>query len=378
MIENLRILAILGGVIAVAAVFARTRFGRHLGPALLSLLLAALLVNLGGLPVTSPEPALYGFVLEQIAPFAVFLLLLDARIDHLRRVGAPMLLAFSIGAIAVVVGALAGAGLLLLQGEFATFEPAVTGMYVASLIGGTLNFHAVALHFGLGALPVLYGVAVVIDNLMKALWVIASLLFPGMRNSGPAAVAAPASVQALFTWPAAARGAIAATLLGILAVWGARELAGWLAAHGLPIPEILLLTTMALVVAQTGLGARLAVARHVGTGAIFLLLAVVGARMNVPAVMEQGELALSLLKFVAVIYCVHGFALVLVRLFISRDLPMIAIASSAVVGGVASVTALAASFRREDLLLPGVVAAVLGNVIGTYIGFAIAAFMTSP
>jgi uncharacterized membrane protein len=54
---------------------------------------------------------------------------------------------------------------------------------------------------------------------------------------------------------------------------------------------------------------------------------------------------------------------------------MVAIASSANIGGATTAVALAEVRGREDLLLPGLLAGTLGTASGTYAGFAIGAIL---
>ena len=57
------------------------------------------------------------------------------------------------------------------------------------------------------------------------------------------------------------------------------------------------------------------------------------------------------------------------------DWDMIAVASQANIGGNTTAIAAAESLQRPDLLLPGMLVGSLGNAIGTYVGFAVAALL---
>ena len=55
------------------------------------------------------------------------------------------------------------------------------------------------------------------------------------------------------------------------------------------------------------------------------------------------------------------------------DLPTLAVASQANVGGAASAMAMATARGYADRLLPGVAVGLLGYAVGNYVGFAVAA-----
>ena len=57
-------------------------------------------------------------------------------------------------------------------------------------------------------------------------------------------------------------------------------------------------------------------------------------------------------------------------LLLKQEPELIAIASTANVGGSTIVLPMAQSFRRMDLLLPGILVGSLGSALGTYLGFA--------
>jgi uncharacterized membrane protein len=67
--------------------------------------------------------------------------------------------------------------------------------------------------------------------------------------------------------------------------------------------------------------------------------------------------------------------IVLAGRMLRYDPQLLAIASTANVGGATSAMALAESFRRHDLLLPGILAGSLGNALGTYLGFMVAGLL---
>lgn len=138
------------------------------------------------------------------------------------------------------------------------------------------------------------------------------------------------------------------------------------------IPSVLILTTIALILAQIKAVQDIPGAKMLGMFAVYLFLVVVGAFCEVTALVEVGEHAVSILLFTVTIVLVHGAFLLSMALMLKFDWSMVAIASQANIGGASTALALAKSFKRNDLLLPAILAGSLGTGLGTYLGFLIA------
>jgi uncharacterized membrane protein len=69
----------------------------------------------------------------------------------------------------------------------------------------------------------------------------------------------------------------------------------------------------------------------------------------------------------------HGVVIFGMGRVLRLDLGTLAVASQANIGGSASAMALASARGYADKILPGVAVGLLGNALGNYIGFAIAA-----
>ncbi len=88
-----------------------------------------------------------------------------------------------------------------------------------------------------------------------------------------------------------------------------------------------------------------------------------------------GDLGGSLLMFAAVVVGVHGLIVFGSAALLRLDPAMAAVASQANIGGSTSALALARSLGRADLALPAILIGSLGNALGTYLGFFIAAWL---
>ncbi|TGY84577.1 DUF819 family protein, partial [Marinicauda algicola] len=98
------------------------------------------------------------------------------------------------------------------------------------------------------------------------------------------------------------------------------------------------------------------------------------AGANVPDMISQAPMIMA---FIALLIAIHG-AVMLVGGSIARlSLPEMIIASNAAILGATPAPALAAATGRKDLVPPGVLAGVLGYVIGTGLALGVYALLSS-
>ncbi len=157
--------------------------------------------------------------------------------------------------------------------------------------------------------------------------------------------------------------------------FGSLFVANWLQEMVPAIPSILVLTTLALLLAQLPVVQALKGSKLIGTLLIMVFLAVVGAFCDLTALMHSGETAGLLMVWVITIILVHACILFIVGGICKQDWDIVSIASNANIGGSTSAPVCAASLGRPDLQLPGLLAGSLGNAIGTYAGIAVAEWL---
>jgi uncharacterized membrane protein len=149
-----------------------------------------------------------------------------------------------------------------------------------------------------------------------------------------------------------------------------------LVATALPwMPSIIVLTTIALILAQLPFVERLRGGRILGYLLIMMFLAVIGAYCDFRALAGAGNVAAMLLVWVTIIVFLHGAIIFFIGGVLKQDWDIIAIASNANVGGATSAPVCAASLGRPDLQLPGLLAGTIGNAVGTYLGIVVAEFL---
>jgi len=381
-VGSLYVLAVLCLIVAVSEWLVRRTRLRVIGSALLVIVLTAMAANLGALPAgsTEAEPVpVYEGVFAYVAPLSIFWLLLPVNLRDILQAGVPLITLFLVGSAATTVGVMLGMWAVNGVTTIGPLYEVLGGMFVATYTGGSVNFNAVAIGYDMMREGVLYGGAVAVDNIITALWMVVTLAVPRllmpiwprkafatMRSSRPAVdtgvTSDTESVHPLDL------GLVLA--LGFGAVWISNEASAWIAAAwDVSIPSIIILTVIALVLAQLPFVARLRGARLLGMFAVYLFLAVIGAFCNLNALADLGQLGITLLLFALIVVAVHGVITFSTARLMKADLGLAAVASQANVGGGTSALALARSLGRSDLVLPAVLVGSLGYAIGTFLGF---------
>lgn len=375
------LLVVLIITVALSDWIGRLGMARRLGPAMFVILFGAVLVNLGIIPSAAFGGPVYDQIFAIVTPAAIFLVLLDVNLVSLRRAGATMIVTFLVGSVGVMLGVLAAFAVLPLDAALGPLAAPFAGMFTGTYIGGAANFNAIAIAYDVFGSGNAFTAALVVDNVMTQVWLMVLLVIPAAllrfarfrdaQAATPPPDPAPAQVPAVLSSLAISVPlalALAAVLVSDLA-------AGWLAAQGLPLPSILILTTLALAIAQVPGVSRLRLAQPLGVWGMLLFLACIGASADIGALLASRDLGLLLFAFVALLLLVHLAVLLGWGWWRRVDPAVLAMASVTNIGGSTTAFVMAEAHRREDLLLPGILVGALGNAMGTYAGFAIAEYL---
>ena len=157
--------------------------------------------------------------------------------------------------------------------------------------------------------------------------------------------------------------------LSVGLVWVAQLLAA-----ALSVPEVLLLTTLVLIVAQVPAVKELSGSAMWGNYLLHLFLAGNGAQSVIANVFAVGP---AIFYFAIGTVAIHGVVIFGVGRMVGIDAPTLAVASQANIGGPASAMALSGARGYTDELLPGIAVRLLGYAIGNYSGFAVGTLMHS-
>ncbi len=381
---QLYILAVLCLVVAASEWLVRRTRLRPVGSALLVVVLSAVLANLGVLPAgsTSADPVpVYEAILDEGALLAVFWLLLSVRLrDTLPAIG-PSVVLFLAGVVGTAAGVVFALWALDGVATVGLSYDALGGVLVAAFAGGSASVDAVAVGQGLARDSTFYDGVRSLYPVVVAFWLVVTLVVPRLllplwprKALAPTASApAGAAVTDAEALHAVHLGLVLA--LGLGAVWCAEAVAAWSAAWGLALPAVLPVAVLALGLAQLRAVARLQGTQMLGTFAAYLLLAVLGARFEVATLSGLDNLGTTLLLVVLIAVAVHGVVVFAAARWIRTDPVLAAVASQAGVGNAASALALARGLGRSDLLLPAVLAGVLGALAGATLGTWAAAYL---
>ncbi|WP_077919819.1 DUF819 domain-containing protein [Spirosoma sp. 209] len=375
MFDSLFILFVLCLNVVICEWLARRPGLHHIGTALLVIVVTAIEANLGIIPTV--ETPIYEGIFGYVAPFSLFLLLLSVNLKDLRQAGLPMLTMYLIGSVGTIIGVLTSVWAFSAPQTIGTLFYALAGMFTGTYIGGSVNFHAVALHYGVSKAGNLFIASTAADNIMTTLWMIVTLAVPRFLQQR-----FPRTLPTTQTDTTDKGGGnpyqdsetmtpndLALLLaLGIGSIFLSKQLAAVVPG----VPFVLILTTMALVLAQFRAINRLRGSRLLGLFGIYIFLAVIGAYCDIAALLRDGQLAIILFGMILLLVLVHGGILFGIGALFRQDWAVLGIASQANIGGATSALALAKSLGRPDLQLPAVLVGTLGNAIGTYLGILIA------
>lgn len=395
------VLVVLAGVVMVSVKLEeRVKAFRALGAAFIGILLGMLLSNTGVLPGESPT---YRFLMGPGVSVGIVLILLSVDVRTVLFAGPRMLVAFGIGAVGSAVGAVVGALAVFRLVGPETWK--LAGQFTGTYTGGGVNFAALGEAFQTRSDLFTAGVAA--DVIITAVWMAACLMAPvvfaGWKRSagggssgadaGDAGVAgrrenttqgnggtpesvkgSPAPFPAAHSLertlyasrrPVSLADLSALAAVGIGAVWGSHILGRLVPA----LPDVLWLTTLALLLAQIPAVKGLAGSAVVGNYLVLLFLASNGARSVVANIMHVGP---GVVYFAATVVAIHG-VIIFVGGWLARiDAGTLAVASQACVGGPASAMALASARGYTEKVLPAVAVGLLGYALGNYWGWAVA------
>lgn len=368
----------IAGTLCIAVFFATwlTRFswGKTVGMPIWAILICALLSNLGVIPSAMDGSPVYDGVFLYLAPLGIFITMLEVDLKSIKKAGFPLLMMFLLGSLATVIGVLVSWFLVNPAVQIGEFAPAIAGMFTGTYIGGSINFNAIALHYEVNQSGNLYAAATVVDNLIGTPWIIATLILPKYlqklfpRKKLASAHAGDKSQGIEYVSISSLASLLA---LGFLGITVSKVLVSWFP----QVPEIMILTTLALILAQFPSVQQLYGKHTVGFFMILIFLAVIGTLCDFGALAQTGELAGTLMLFVGLLVLIHGLVIFGVGALLKMDWDVIAVASQANVGGNTTAIASAESLNRPDLLLPGMLVGSLGNALGTYVGFAVAGLL---
>jgi len=386
MIKNYYFLVLILVCVEAAALYisSRPRFKRYfnfLPPVFWIYFIPMLLASSGIIDASSP---IYQKISISVLPASLILLLLSSDIKGIMRLGRPALMMMISGSIGIMIG---------MPLVFSIFKHWVGpqmwsgfGALSASWIGGSANM--IAVKEAIGTPDAVFMPMVIVDTVVPYVWMGILVALVGLGplfdkwNKADRSIVEDLGVrvsgnktEASFT-RAATRAAPTMVAFKMVCMAIFAFIFGWIAqviAGRLPEIKNMISTYAWTIIVVTLLGGLLSFtkARHfekhgaskAGYFLLYFVLTSIGARANI-AHIDQAAL-LILAGFLVVIF--HAFIMLLVARIIRAPLFLVATASQANVGGVASAPVVAAVYEPH-LASVGLLLAVFGNIVGTYLG----------
>jgi len=360
--------AVWASMLAIAsfAFWAETnRLGRTLSGAVIAMGGAMILSNIGIIPKSAPA---YDVVWTYMVPMAIPMLLFKANLRRIIPETKGMLVAFLLGAVGTVCGAVIGFTLLPL-GEGGA---AITGTMTASYIGGSMNYAAVGEALELESSLFLAGAAA--DNVIGVIYMASLALMPSLaflRRWLPSPIIEAAEQDMDLEVEHKDETVnlnllhISLSLLLSLTICAVSYLlAEWL---GLARFAILFITASTVIIANLFPKAMdtLEGDFQIGILMMYLFFVTVGASADIAAMLDS---ALLIVLFVIIIVVVHMVVIFIGSRFFKLDLAEVIIASNACAAGPTTAAALAASKGWRTLVTPAIMLGVFGYVAANFVG----------
>ena len=372
------VLAFMLGVVAFTR-WLEERFDwvKKISSAVVCTLLGIVLANAGVIGHTGPmHAAVFTFAI----PYAIVLVIMGTDMRELTTAGRPMLIAYGAACFGSFVGGITSGALM--AGWVGPETWKLAGAFSGAFAGGGMNFAAVGQ--GLEIDSSTFAAAAVADNLSTVPYLLAQVGLFGIlsatfrRRSGVAADAAEAGDEAdeeamRRRWTDTEMNITDMAILGalpLLALWTARLLSEQLPG----VPEVLWLTTLALLVAQFPWVRKLRGAEVLSYFALHIFFIVLGAASVLSEVAEAG---LPIFSFMIALIVIHVIVAYGIGWFARVDLPTVSIASQAAIGGPGSALAIGMAMKWHKLVAPAVIVGIFGYALGNYLGFACAYIVQS-
>ena len=376
--DPLLVLAFMLGVVAFTR-WLEERFDwvKKISSAVVCTLLGIALANMGVIAHTGPmHDAVFTFAI----PYAIVLVIIGTDMRELTNAGRPMLIAYGAACFGSLVGGVASGAMMAAWVGPETWK--LAGAFSAAFAGGGMNFAAVGQGLEMDAST--FSAAAVADNLSTVPYLLAQVGLFGilsatfLSRSGVGASASEAVGEAdeeamRRRWTDTELNITDIAILGalpLLALWTARLLSGYLPA----IPEVLWLTTMALVAAQLPWARKLRGAEVLSYFALHIFFIVLGAASVLSEVAQAG---LPIFSFMIALLVIHVVVAYGIGWFARVDLATVSIASQAAIGGPGSALAIGMAMKWHKLVAPGVIVGIFGYALGNYLGFACAYIVRS-
>ena len=323
----------------------------------------------------TPTSPVYGLITTWLLPASLVLLLLPVDMKAILRLGPTALAMFFIGAAGIIAGAVL---------SFALFKPLVGpqfwsgfGALSASWTGGSANM--IAVKEALSVPDRVFAPMVIVDTVVPYLWMGFMIAMVGLQpafdrwNRSDRSILDHFGEQAVRHLATSGSRRTAAGMLLALGVAFAGGGAAHLIARQLPQVRDMVTTYTWTIMVVTLIGILLSLsplrslersgATRTGYDLLYFVLTAIGAKASVASIGS----ALVLIAAGLTIVAVHAVVLLAGARLLRAPLFLVAAASQANIGGVASAPVVAEVYH-PGLASVGLLLAILGNIVGTWLG----------
>jgi uncharacterized membrane protein len=372
--NDLALMAVLFVIAGASFLAEKTRIGSHLTGAVVAILSAIAVANLGLIPHSAPA---FDFVFAYFVPVLIPLFLFKADLRHMLFETTRMTMAFLIAGLGTVIGVVIAVSLLDLGAlaPAAELDPGlreagIAGLFTSTYIGGSVNYAALGEITGLSKDASFFSAATATDNLFSAVFLGVIAMLPGWRwlaRRFPEHDHGDGEEEGTKTEPITAASltlAMAAAISFVALGDFITSLTG--------IPSLRYATITVLVVTAATAFPQVLSKLHggfeLGVGLAFVFFAAIAAGADLMAMVQIAPL---LIVLVVILLGVHLLVLLGAGRLFGFTLPELVTASNAAVLGATTAPALAAAKGWHDLVTPGVLVGVLGYALGSLTGTAI-------
>jgi len=375
MIENgylyLLLLIFIGSSIVFVENRSKAKIFNYLPSIVIIYFVVMLLSTLGVWQKSDSVTLIYKTIKVNLLPAMIFLMLLNADMREIFKLGKKMLFTFFIASFSIAIGFI---GMFsLMHTYFSEDSWKAFAALSGSWMGGTANM--VAIQGALNLPDSAMGYTLLIDSIDYAIWVMILLaLVPFAKKfnswSGADTKVIDEVGERLAKKQSLQKKATFVSIGILLLVAGIVSFITQFISSYLPTNNFLSSTTWVVIIA-TLFGiilamsaiAKLSGSSQLGTASLYLIVALIASRANF------GELTQAPLYIFAgfVILAIHTTIMLIFAKLFKLDLFSLGVASLANIGGVASAPILASSYSKA--LIPiGVLMAMMGYIVGTFAG----------
>ncbi len=323
--------------------------------------------------IDSQSPV-YSVITKNLLPASLFLLLIGIDIKAIARLGKPALIMFFAGSAGIVLGAPIVFGIFQywIGDDFWAGFGALSGSWT----GGSANM--IAVKEALGTPDSVFLPMVVVDTIVPYVWMgflvamaAAQPLYDRWNRSDrrildqlSRKVKGLSAAEVKLRWPLTTLIFVCAILANLLAQGIARLCP--------VIKDVISPYAWTIIVISTlGIGLSFTPARklenfgsqRIGYFVLYFVLTTIGAKANLSNI--GSTVILIMAGFMLAVF--HSGVTVLVSRLIKAPMFLVAVASQANIGGVASAP-IVAEIYQPGLASVGLLLAILGNIVGTYLG----------